>query len=414
VITHKNVVFAQIHMIHGTLGDIPLKERPKVALLIETARGYGRQFLHGVARYSRLHGPWGFYVTPSDFKQSLPQMQRWGGTGIIARIETPKIAQAILDSGLPTIALDLSDEELTPPHPLSGLSEVSSDSWGAAQLAADHLLQRGFKNFAYVGIDGRVWSQHRQEGFWHAIAAAGYSAEVYKPPRAPRERQWDREQPVLAKWLGNLPKPIGVMACNDDRGREVLEACRDAEIEVPEQLAVIGVDNDALLCELTDPPLSSVALDAEQTGFQTAALLDQMMKRPNRKPRRLQAKTLHIVARRSTDRFIVDDPEVAAALRFIHDHWTESIQVDDVVRDVAISRRNLEIRFQNSLGRTVHSELHRLRMERARRFLSETDLAIPQVAEYVGYATVSYFIQTFRREHNETPAKYRKRLRGGG
>jgi len=390
-----------------------MREVPKVALLIETARGYGRQFLHGIARYSRLHGPWGFYVTPSDFKQSLPQMQRWGGTGIIARIETPRIAQAILDSGLPTIALDLTHAQMTLEHPLSGLSEVSSDSWGAGQLAAEHLMQRGFHHFAYVGIAGRVWSQIREESFCEAIAATGLSISVYKQPRAPRNRKWDREQPILSEWLSKLPKPIGVMACNDDRGREVLEACRDAEIEVPEQIAVIGVDNDDLLCELTDPPLSSVALDAEQTGYQAAGLLDRMMKQPNCKPRRLQTKTLHVVARRSTDRFVVDDPEVSAALRFIHDHATEAIQVEDIVRGLAISRRNLEIRFHNSLGRTVHSELHRQRMERARRFLTETNLPIPKIAEHVGYGTPSYFIQTFRKEHDVTPAKYRKRFRGG-
>src|SRR3954447_9633049 len=115
----------------------------KVALLVETARGYGRDLLRGIVRYARLHGPWGFYVTPGDFEQVLPRMQPWGGTGIIARVETPAVAQAILTSGLPTIALDLSDEQLRPEHPLARLSEVASDSVGAARLAAEHLLERG-------------------------------------------------------------------------------------------------------------------------------------------------------------------------------------------------------------------------------------------------------------------------------
>ena len=388
-----------------------MADTPKVALLIETARGYGRQMLRGIVRYSRLHGPWGFYITPGDFEQALPRMQQWGGTGIIARIETAKIADAILESGLPTIALDLSEQELKPSHRLSGLSEVSSDSSGAARMAADHLLQRGFRSFAFVGIAGRVWSRRRQSSFCRTISKAGYPVQVYDCPHSRDDRQWEREQPRLASWLAELPRPTGVMACNDDRGREVLEACRAARIRVPEELAVIGVDNDELLCELADPPLSSVALNAEGTGYRTAALLDQMMKQQIRKPKRLRSHPLHVVTRHSSDILAIDDADVAAGLRFIHDHASEPIQVDDVVRHVALSRRNLEIRFQNVVGRTLHAELQRVRMERARRFLLETDLTIPKVAEAVGFSTASYFIQVFRAEHDLTPAKFRRKLR---
>ena len=139
---------------------------PKVALLIETSRGYGRALLRGIVRYSRLHGPWGFYVTPGDFEQVLPRMRSWGGTGIIARIETTEVARAILASGLPTIALDLSEEQLQPGNPLSRLSEVASDSAGAARMAAEHLLERGFRHLRVRRRpDGRVWSDRRQEGF---------------------------------------------------------------------------------------------------------------------------------------------------------------------------------------------------------------------------------------------------------
>jgi LacI family transcriptional regulator len=395
-------------------GARQMSDTPKVALLIETARGFGRQMLRGIVRYARLHGPWGFYITPGDFEQALPKMRQWGGTGIIARIETPRIAKAILDSGLPTIALDLSDQELAAGHPLARLSEVSSDSAGAARMAAEHLLARGFRHFAYVGIAGRVWSQRREASFGGAIKAAGFTVQIYQSPRAVRERAWEQDQPILAEWLRDLPKPAGVMACNDDRGREVLEACRIAEIRVPEELAVIGVDNDELLCELSDPPLSSVALNAEGVGYRAAAVLDRMMRRRLRKPQRLVAEPLHVVTRRSTDAIAIEDPEIAEAVGFIHDHATEFIQVEDVVRHLAISRRNLETRFRKVVGRTPHAELQRVRMHRAIRFLVETNLSIPKIAEALGYSTPSYFIQVFRKEHATTPARYRRQMRVGG
>jgi LacI family transcriptional regulator len=386
---------------------------PKVALLIETARGYGRDLLRGIVRYARLHGPWGFYVTPGDFAQVLPRMQLWGGTGIIARIETPRVARAILASGLPTVALDLSDDQLRPDNPLSRLSEVASDSHGAARLAAEHLLERGFRHYAFVGLAGRVWSRRRQESFCARVRAAGFEPRVYAPPRASRDGVWEREQPALAGWLRELPRPVGLMACNDDRGREVLEACRAAGLRVPEEVAVVGVDNDELLCELADPPLSSVALNAEAGGYRAAALLDRLMHSRVRQPCRLTVEPLRLVTRRSTDIVALDDPVVARALHFIHDHAGQPIGVGDVVEQLLISRRALEMRFKKAVGRTLRRELERVRLERARRLLLETDLPLPQVARAAGYSSASYLTEVFRKELGQTPARYRRHVREG-
>ncbi len=349
-------------------------QTPRVALLIETARSYGRGMLRGIVRYSRLHGPWAFYLTPGDFAQALPQMKQWGGTGAIARIETPAVAKAILAANVPTIALDLSDLQRAPGNPLSQLSQVESDSEGAARLAAEHLLERGFRDYAFVGLAGRVWSDRRERSYCATIRQAGFSTHVYLPPPRKQDRQWDRAQGHLAAWLAALPKPAGLMACDDYRGREVLEACRLADIQVPEEIAVVGVDNDELLCELADPPLSSVAMNTQQGGYRTAELLDQLMRRKIRKPRHLVVEPLHVVTRRSTDIVAMEDRCVAAALNFIHHQAGRPIQIDDVVRHVAVSRRALEIRFRETLGRTILSEIQRIRLQRAKRLLLETDL----------------------------------------
>lgn len=384
---------------------------PKVALLIETARGYGRGLLRGIVRYARLHGPWSFYATPSDFEQALPKMRQWGGTGIIARVASPAMAKAILQSRLPTIALDLREDQLLLPNPLAKLSEIASDSHHAAQMAADHLLERKFRHYAFVGAAGHVWSDRRQTSFCDRIAAAGFRPHIFSPPRRNRDRAWEREQTILAEWLKKLPKPLGLMACNDDRGREVLEACRLARIHVPEQIAVIGVDNDELWCELADPPLSSVALNAEQGGYRAAALLDKMMRDRLRTPQRLVVEPLHVVTRRSTDIVALDDVEVALALRFIHDIATSPIAINDIVRHVQLSRRALEMRFRKAVGRTIHAEIQRVRLERAKRLLLESDLPMPKVAAAAGFGTASYFGQVFREAVGMTPARYRTKMR---
>jgi LacI family transcriptional regulator len=383
-------------------------DSPRVALLIETSRGYGRGMLRGIVRYARLHGPWRFYLTPGDFAQALPQMRQWGGTGIIARIETPEVARAILAAKLPTIGLDVSQSLPIKAPGLAKISEIASDSRAAAALAAEHLLDRGYKHFAYVGEPDRMWSQNREEGFGDRLRQAGREPVIYNPPKNLRNRNWEREQSLLAAWIKSLPKPIGIMACNDDRGRQVLDACRAAGVAVPLEAGVIGVDNDALLCELADPPLTSVALNSETGGYRAAALLDRMMKGRIRKPQRLLVEPTTVVERRSTQASAVEDLDVASALEFIHHHAAEAIGVDDVVDRLQMSRRALELRFRSALGRTPHDELQRVRLSRAQRLLLETDLSIPKVAQAAGYRSGSYLAQVFQKQVGRTPAQYRK------
>jgi len=383
-----------------------MSETSKVALLVETARGYGRDVLHGIVRYARLHGPWAFYVTPGDFVQSLPQMEEWGGTGIIARVETPQVAKAILATRLPVVALDLSESQLQRGSPWSRMCQLTSDSEGAVRLAIEHLLEKGLCHFGFVGIAGKVWSDRREQAFVRQMAAAGYVALVY--PCARRRRlPWSREQVVMSRWLAGLPKPVGILACNDDRGREVLAACRQAKLRVPEEVAVLGVDHDELLCDLSDPPLSSVALGAERAGFEAAALLDDLMAGRVKKPQRLVAAAHRVVARRSTDVLVHEDPDVAAALRFIHDRAGQPIRVYDVVDHVGDARRTLEISFRQALGRSIHAEIQRTRLERAKQLLLETDLPLPRVAQACGFGSPSYLAAVFRRHLGATPVKYR-------
>jgi LacI family transcriptional regulator len=379
-----------------------------VALLIETARAYGRGVLQGIVRYARLHGPWAFYVTPGDLQQVLPRMEDWGGGGIIGRIENRETAEAVLAAGLPMVAIIPDRQVLPHDRRAESLSELDADSHGAGRMAADHLLEHGLRQFAFVGaFDSPLWSVRRQEGFCQRLAEVGFTCSVYPLPDRPSDRQWGLEQGALGRWIRGLPKPVGLLACNDDRGREALVACRGAEVQVPEDVAVIGVDNDELLCELSDPQLSSVAFDTQKAGYMAAALLDGLMSGRIHEPQYIVTEPIRVVARRSTDILALDDRTVATALRFIHDHPRRPLSVGDVVRQVPLSRRALEVRFRRVVGRTIHEEIQRVRLEYVRRLIRETDLPLKRIAQQCAFGNAGQLTRAFFNAFHVLPSHYR-------
>jgi LacI family transcriptional regulator len=276
-----------------------------------------------------------------------------------------------------------------------------------ARLAAEHLIERRLTQFAYVGSEDRGWSGRREKTFRTYLAKRGFEPFVYKSPKLRRDREWEREQALLARWMSTLPTPIGVFACDDDRGREVLEACKLAGLNVPEDVAVVGVDNDEVFCELADPPLSSVSLNAETAGYRAAALLDDMMHNRQRKRQHIVVEALGVVTRRSTDIVAVDDDDIGSALQFIRRQHGRDISVDRVAEEVALSRRSLEKRFRGIIGRTVLEEIQLTRLERAKRLLMETTHPISKVAELAGFGSAGYFIQFFQKHVGKTPRKFR-------
>jgi LacI family transcriptional regulator len=274
-------------------------------------------------------------------------------------------------------------------------------------LAAEHLLERRFTCFAYVGSDDRGWSKRRERVFQAYLMDRGFEPHVYLTPKRSQDRIWEREQALLARWISKLPTPIGLFACDDDRGREVLEACKLAGVNVPEDVAVLGVDNDEVFCELADPPLSSIALNAETAGYRAAALLDAMMHGRVRKKQRIVVEALGVIRRRSTDILAVDDADIAAALQFIRRQHGRDIAVDQVAEEVAMSRRSLEKRFRDTIGRTILEEIQLTRLERAKRLLLETTYPISKVSEIAGFGSAGYFIQFFQKHVGKTPRRYR-------
>jgi LacI family transcriptional regulator len=383
----------------------PLRaHRRQVALLIETSNAYARGLLQGIVHYIREHQPWSFHLMEQGRGDDPPAwLAGWSGDGIIARIETPRIARAVVRAGVP--AVDVSAARLVPELPW-----VETDDEQIARLAAEHLLERGFKHFGFCGDARFNWSVWREKSFCARVEASGNT--VHRYPAATAAGDLAAQIGDLRRWLRDLPKPIGIMASYDIRGQQVLDACRSAGLAVPAEVAVIGVDNDELLCDLASPPLSSVIPNAHRAGYEAAALLDRMMRGKKVLPVARLIAPLGVAARQSTDVLAVDDREVAHAVQFIREHACEGIKVRDVLLAVPLSRRVLEQRFQRLLGRTPREEILHVRLGRVKQLLGETDLPLYLVAERTGFEHVEYLSVVFKRETGATPSAFRAEAQG--
>jgi LacI family transcriptional regulator len=378
-----------------------MSKRRKVALLIESSNAYARGLLQGVVCYIREHSPWLFYI-PEQGRGNVPPgwLAHWQGDGIIARIENKEIAQAVAASRLP--AVDVSAARMLPDLPW-----VETDDAEISRLAAEHLLDRGFKHFGFCGDARFNWSNWRAEHFEKLVREAGHDCYQYKPAntQAPLEDQVSE----IGEWLKTLPKPAAVMACYDIRAQQVLDACRNVGLSVPDEIAVIGVDNDSLLCDLSFPPLSSVIPNTQRTGYEAARLLDQMMSGKTVEAKAHFITPVGVATRQSTDTLAIDDPAIAAAVRHIREHAFEQINIASVLKVVPLSRRLFESRFKKLLGHTPHEEIIRVRMNRVKEMLTETDLPLSDIAERTGFEHVEYLSAAFKKREGLSPNRYRAR-----
>jgi len=377
-----------------------------IAVLINLSRPYDRQVIRGITRYVHTRARWRLYVeeNPAD---KIPSFKSWSGDGLIVDLDDSRIADTVSHFRGATVGIGAVDPDILG---RLGISTVRSNDQQIAEWAADHLIDKGLKYFAYCGTLTRgldLWVRLRRDAFLRRIEKQGHRCFVFTGRRyAPRN--WSLMQAELMRWLQELPRPIGIMACNDLRGRHILDACRQLNLRVPEDVAVVGVDNDELMCELAVPPLSSVAQGSERLGYEAAKLLDRLIRGRRPRPKHIVVPPISVVHRRSSDLIAVDDPLLSAALRFIQNHAAEQIGVPDVVRDAGVSRSTLETRFKKKLSRTIHDEIQRVRIETARRLLTATNLSLSKIAEQAGYRNAFYMSAVFRRELGMPPRRLRQ------
>lgn len=373
---------------------------PKVALLVETSNAYARGLLLGVKEYIRVHGPWNVHLSEHSRGDRPPSwLAEWDGDGVIARVENKQIARALEALRVPVV--DLSSHRY-----LAGAPVVTTDNAAIARLAFDHFIERGFRHFAYCGVERFAWSVARGGYFDELVRRAGFACEHYAEP-AGFGPDSDAETDAIAQWLRGLPQPVAVFACYDARGQQLLDAGQRASLAVPDQIAVLGVDNDSLLCELSPPPLSSVVLDTRRTGWEAADLLARLIAGQRPKAEVRYVPPLGVCTRRSTDTYAVENPQIARVLKVIREQACAGLTVPELLRQCPMSRRVLEQRMKELLGRSPHEEIVRVQIHRVQDLLRTTELTLEEIAERSGFRNAQYLSVVFKREVGQPPSEFR-------
>jgi len=358
--------------------------------------------LEGILDFAQRQGSWSVFLPEQERGATPPNwLANWKGDGMIARIETDAIAKVIRRFKGPVV--DLSAARYMP-----GVPWADTDDRAIVELAVGHFLERGFKDFAYCGDPGFEWSNLRCRNFIELAKQHHRQVHVHESiHRYDPAFTIDNEKKRLSKWLRSLPRPVAILACYDFKAKMLLDVCRELGVSVPEDIAILGIDNDRLLCEFANPPLSSIIHDTQRTGFQAAMLLERMMNGESVGNERLVTSPLGICTRQSTDILAIDDREVVSAMRYIREHAIHNIRIADVLRHTSLSRRVFEVRFRKAVGRTPHEEIQRIRINRVKQLLDQNELSIAEVASLAGYEHAEYMAAAFRRETGESPSEYR-------
>lgn len=382
----------------------------RVALIYDSAVAYDVCVIRGVAAYLQRTPGWNVYIAGNSLKeQHMADLSSWEIDGIVANFDDPSVAAAVMNSKLPAVGFGSGYGWYAPE---SRIPYFFTNNEAIARLAAEHLLARGLQNFAYCGYERNAtngWSEEREREFTKQTNDRGFACQIYQGGDW-NKPHWASIQDGLCAWLLSLPKPVGIMAGNDNRARQVLEACRVCGLKVPEQVAVIGVDNDEVVCHLSSPLLSSIEQGAQRIGYEAASLLDQIMKGKQCGKKKYLVDPVGVLARTSTDVPAIVDSQVTTAVCYIREHACQGIKVLQVVAAVKTSRSGLEARFKAQLGKTLHQAIVEVKVDKAKSLVGETDLSPKEIAAVTGFKSVQHMSSVFREAVGLPPAAYRRGL----
>jgi LacI family transcriptional regulator len=385
----------------------------RVALVTSTS-SFGRRILKGVSTYVRPTRPWVIHIGQSYLPDRIDQLRAWNPTGIIAHLGSAELVEQVRGWNIPLVNVSNATRQNDPPH-------VGIDDFAVGRMAAEHLIEKGLERFAFCGDLSRGYACDRRDGFRQVVTAAGHPYCEFSWPRdakvfvAGAHHAMDTGvETAFRRWFENLPKPIGILVYQDYLGFSLCEVCRQAGLQIPEEIAMIGVDDDEMACDFAYPPMSSVRSPLEMVGYESARVLDDLFQGKPPPPTPILFAPTAVTVRQSTEITAANDPQLAAALRFIRNHADQPIQVEDVLDAVLISRRSLETKFKTLLNRTPLAEVHRVHVEQAKRLLTETRLPMQRVTESSGFSSTAQMNEVFRRHVGVSPSEYRRRTTQGG
>jgi LacI family transcriptional regulator len=375
-----------------------MKHAPRVIVAISTVQGWGRDCLRGAITFMRNNRAWDcrFCLMQDSVDQAIQTASAAEGMIIDARLVTPPVRRL----KLPVV---VAGDELRP-----GFHQVRSDPTALGQLAARHLLERGLTHFAYYAFDGQPFARLKGEAFKQELKSKGYDCAWLEVKIAGAPGSWWKSRKELVTWVKKLPRPVGIFCTWDPVARTVAVACREAKIDVPREVAILGVNNDELQCGLFSPQLSSIDGGAQRVGFEAAHLLQRLMDGEKVAKSVTEVQPLRVVVRESTDILAVPDANIAAATRHIQQELSTGVNVKQIVQRLGIGRRTLEVAFRTHLGRTVHDEIIRLQLERATHLLSDGHLSLADVAMECGFGYQSRMGNFFKKHTGMTPLEYRR------
>ena len=388
---------------------------PKIFLNLDTSEAWGRSLTLGVVEYATIHGYWMLYRQPPlALTKNLPKpihsqliygIREYKPDGIITLEPNRQEEKELASLGIQTIIAGHHEGRY-----LSFANVILVDNVAMGRMAAEHLLERGLNFFAFCGYDF-YWSKDRCGGFVQTIEEAGYKVQIHKQPTSLKKGSRQTEQIIMADWLKSLAKPTGLMVSNDPQSMDVIEACKIADLHIPIDIAVIGANNDDLLCYLSPQPLSSVAIDAERAGYQAAELMDKMIKGEAKMTgQTIVVHPTHIVPRQSTDTLDFNDEGISRAIHYIRDNPRKLLQVDDVAKASMMSKRTLQIKFRKAIGHSVHYEIKKTQTDYIAQLLRDTNMSISQIARTIGYPGTEHISRLMQKVKGMSALQYRKQF----
>ncbi|MDR1680335.1 MAG: DNA-binding transcriptional regulator [Prevotellaceae bacterium] len=379
----------------------------RVILLTDFSEAYAQNLLRGIIRYSKHHEPWVVCKMPFSYRVEhavegvLAWAKEWKADGIIAQFYNTDNVSIFREHGIAAIAQDFKARFCEIPN-------ITGAHHETGRIGADYFIRKGFKNFAFYGFKDIVWSSERCEGFLCELRQHGLDGRFYEYRNTDFNKLWYYESAPLVEWLKRLPKPVALMACDDNQGHHIAELCQQCGIKIPEEIALLGVDNDEAVCNLSDPPLSSINQAVEKGGYEAAQLMEQMIKRPDIRHDDVVVVPTHVITRQSTDIYATTDKHISMVLRHIHQHTDRAFRIKELMQLIPLSRRPLETRFRQEIGMSIYTYVTNLRIERFTRRLLESKSSIADIVEEMGFSNYKNIARLFKKVKGCTPSQFRR------